>query len=72
MCNLNKKDFYNEIIENDKNIFNKIHSIQLSKLFEDNNIDIKNNSFKSSKNINLYAQTYILAYQIFKYQLKMF
>ena len=59
MCNLNKKDFYNKVIGNDSKIFDKIDSIQISKLFKDNNIDINNNSFNSSKNINLYAQTYI-------------
>ena len=59
MCNLNKKDFYNKVIGNDSKIFDKIDSIQISKLFKDNNIDINNNSFNSSKNITLYAQTYI-------------
>ena len=58
-CNLNKNDFFINSIGNDKKIFDKIDSIQISKLFSDNKIDINPNSFNPSESINLYTQTYI-------------
>ena len=58
-CELNKKDLYYNITENDEEIFNKIDSIKLSHLLNDNDIEINDDSYDFTKDINLYTQTYI-------------
>ena len=58
-CNLDYKKLFYNLIDGDEKIFNKIDTITLKDLLNNNDININENSYDQNQKINLYSETYI-------------